>query len=84
MEFLLINNPLDCPVCDQSGECKLQDFSFNHGRGTSRYIEVKNIPPKKDLGPEVLLYSTRCIVCTRCMRFCDEVTGTGVLGIVHR
>ena len=84
LEFLLIHHPLDCPVCDQAGECKLQDFSFNHGRGTSRYIEVKNIPPKKDLGPEVLLYSTRCIVCTRCIRFCDEVTGTGELGVVHR
>ncbi len=84
LEFLLIHHPLDCPVCDQAGECDLQDFSFRHGSGKSRYIEVKNVPPKKDLGPDVLLYSTRCIVCTRCIRFCNEVTGTGELGIIHR
>ncbi|MBI1922967.1 molybdopterin-dependent oxidoreductase [Candidatus Poribacteria bacterium] len=84
LEFLLIHHPLDCPVCDQAGECDLQDFSFRHGSGKSRYIEVKNVPPKKDLGPDVLLYSTRCIVCTRCIRFCNEVTGTGELGLIHR
>ncbi|MCZ6680956.1 MAG: molybdopterin-dependent oxidoreductase [Candidatus Poribacteria bacterium] len=84
LEFLLVHHPLDCSVCDQAGECDLQDFSFNHGRGTSRYVEVKNVPPKKDLGPDVLLYSTRCIVCTRCIRFCHEVSGTGELGLIHR
>ena len=84
LEFLLVHHPLDCPVCDQAGECDLQDFSYNHGSGKSRYLEVKNVPPKKDLGPDVLLYSTRCIVCTRCIRFCDEVAGTGELGLIHR
>ena len=84
LEFLLIHHPLDCSVCDQAGECDLQDFSFNHGSGKSRYVEVKNVPPKKDLGPDVLLYSTRCVVCTRCIRFCHEISGTGELGLIHR
>jgi NADH-quinone oxidoreductase subunit G len=84
LEFLLVHHPLDCPVCDQAGECDLQDFSYRYGHDKSRYLEVKNVPPKKDLGPDVLLYSTRCIVCTRCIRFCDEVAGTGELGIIHR
>ena len=84
LEFLLVHHPLDCPVCDQAGECDLQDFSYRHGHDKSRYIEVKNVPPKKDLGPDVLLYSTRCIVCTRCIRFCDEVSGSGELGLINR
>ncbi len=84
LEFLLVHHPLDCPVCDQAGECDLQDFSYRHGRDKSRYLEVKNVPPKKDLGPDVLLYATRCIVCTRCIRFCDEVSGTGELGLINR
>ena len=84
LEFLLVHHPLDCPVCDQAGECDLQDFSYRHGRDKSRYLEVKNVPPKKDLGPDVLLYSTRCIVCTRCIRFCDEVSGSGELGLINR
>ena len=84
LEFLLVHHPLDCPVCDQAGECDLQDFSYRHGSDKSRYLEVKNVPPKKDLGPDVLLYSTRCIVCTRCIRFCEEVSGSGELGLVHR
>ncbi len=84
LEFLLIHHPLDCPVCDQAGECDLQDFSYRHGHDKSRYLEVKNVPPKKELGPDVLLYSTRCIVCTRCIRFCDEVAGTGELGLINR
>ena len=84
LEFLLIHHPLDCPVCDQAGECDLQDFSYRHGHDKSRYLEVKNVPPKKDLGPDILLYSTRCIVCTRCIRFCDEVAGTGELGLINR
>ena len=84
LEFLLVHHPLDCPVCDQAGECDLQDFSYRHGSDKSRYLEVKNVPPKKDLGPDVLLYSTRCIVCTRCIRFCDEVSGSGELGLIHR
>lgn len=84
LEFLLVHHPLDCPVCDQAGECDLQDFSYRHGRDKSRYLEVKNVPPKKDLGPDVLLYSTRCIVCTRCVRFCQEVSGSGELGLINR
>ncbi|MDE0483204.1 MAG: molybdopterin-dependent oxidoreductase [Candidatus Poribacteria bacterium] len=84
LEFLLVHHPLDCPVCDQAGECDLQDFSYRHGHDKSRYIEVKNVPPKKDLGPDILLYSTRCIVCTRCIRFCDEVSGSGELGLINR
>ena len=84
LEFLLVHHPLDCPVCDQAGECDLQDFSYRHGRDKSRYLEVKNVPPKKDLGPDVLLYSTRCIVCTRCIRFCQEVSGSSELGLIHR
>ncbi len=84
LEFLLVHHPLDCPVCDQAGECDLQDFSYRHGHDKSRYLEVKNVPPKKDLGPDVLLYSTRCIVCTRCIRFCEEVSGSGELGLINR
>ena len=84
LEFLLVHHPLDCPVCDQAGECDLQDFSYRHGHDKSRYLEVKNVPPKKDLGPDVLLYSTRCIVCTRCVRFCNEVSGSGELGLINR
>ena len=84
LEFLLVHHPLDCPVCDQAGECDLQEYSYRHGHDKSRYVEVKNVPPKKDLGPDVLLYSTRCIVCTRCIRFCQEVSGTGELGLINR
>ena len=64
-ELLLINHPVDCPVCDQAGECHLQDYSYQYGRGQSRFQEDKNKQPKKDLGPNVLLYSDRCIMCTR-------------------
>ena len=79
MEFLLINHPVDCPVCDQAGECHLQDYSYQYGRGESRFKEAKNKRPKKDVGPHVLLYSDRCIMCTRCVRFTREVTGTSEL-----
>jgi NADH-quinone oxidoreductase subunit G len=79
MEYLLINHPLDCPICDQAGECWLQDYSYRFGRGTSRFQEQKVKNPKKDLGPHVFLYSDRCIMCTRCVRFTREVTGTGEL-----
>ena len=79
MEFLLINHPVDCPVCDQAGECHLQDYSYQYGRGESRFKEAKNKRPKKDVGPHVLLYRDRCIMCTRCVRFTREVTGTGEL-----
>jgi len=84
MEYLLINHPVDCPVCDQAGECHLQDYSYQYGRGQSRFLEDKNKKPKKDLGPHVLLYSDRCIMCTRCVRFTREVTGTGELMVEGR
>ncbi len=84
MEYLLINHPVDCPVCDQAGECHLQDYSYQYGRGQSRFLEDKNKKPKKDLGPHVLLYSDRCIMCTRCVRFTREVTGTGELMVGGR
>ncbi|MCC6428003.1 MAG: (2Fe-2S)-binding protein [Phycisphaerales bacterium] len=84
MEYLLINHPLDCPVCDQSGECFLQDYSYQYGRGVSRFQEQKVKQPKKDLGEHVLLYSDRCIMCTRCVRFTREVTGTSELMVMGR
>ena len=84
MEYLLINHPLDCPVCDQAGECDLQDYSYKYGRGVSRFEEQKVKQPKKDLGPHVLLYADRCIMCTRCVRFTREVTGTSELLVQGR
>ncbi|HEX7010959.1 MAG TPA: molybdopterin-dependent oxidoreductase [Phycisphaeraceae bacterium] len=84
MEYLLIHHPLDCPVCDQAGECYLQDYSYKYGRSSSRFEEAKLKQPKKDIGPNVLLYSDRCIMCTRCVRFTKEVTGTGELGVFGR
>ncbi|MFM9996460.1 MAG: molybdopterin-dependent oxidoreductase [Phycisphaerales bacterium] len=84
MEYLLINHPLDCPVCDQAGECFLQDYSYEYGRGVSRFEEDKVKNPKKDLGPTIVLYSDRCIMCSRCVRFTREVTGTSELMILGR
>ena len=84
MEYLLINHPLDCPVCDQAGECYLQDYSYKYGRSASRFEEDKIKQPKKDLGPYVLLYADRCIMCSRCIRFTREVTGTGEIGVFGR
>lgn len=84
MEFLLINHPLDCPVCDQAGECHLQDYSYKYGRAESRFQEDKIKQPKKDIGPNVYLYSDRCIMCTRCVRFTKEVSGTSELGVFGR
>ncbi|MAJ46651.1 MAG: ferredoxin [Planctomycetaceae bacterium] len=84
MELLLVNHPVDCPVCDQAGECHLQDYSYQYGRGQSRFQEDKNKQPKKDVGPNVLLYSDRCIMCTRCVRFTREVTGTSELMVDGR
>jgi len=84
-EFLLINHPLDCPICDQAGECRLQEFSAEHGRGYSRFIEKKNVKPKRTrLGPRVTLDDERCILCTRCIRFTQEVAKDDVLGFVDR
>ena len=84
MEYLLINHPLDCPVCDQAGECYLQDYSYEYGRGVSRFEEEKVKQPKKNLGPHVYLYSDRCIMCTRCVRFTREVSGTAELLVQGR
>ncbi len=84
MEFLLINHPLDCPVCDQAGECYLQDYSYKYGNAESRFLEDKAKKPKKDVGNHVLLYSDRCIMCTRCVRFTREISGTNELAVFGR
>lgn len=84
MEYLLINHPLDCPVCDQAGECLLQDYSYKYGRSQSRFEEDKAKKPKKDIGLHVLLYSDRCIMCTRCVRFTREISGGGELYVDGR
>ncbi|MDQ7006582.1 MAG: 2Fe-2S iron-sulfur cluster-binding protein [Acidobacteriota bacterium] len=85
MEFLLINHPLDCPICDQAGECRLQEYSYRHGAPTTRFVEEKEHGPKRrDLGPHVLFDWERCIKCTRCIRFCEEVPKTGELGMFLR
>ncbi len=80
MEFLLINHPLDCPICDQGGECELQDVAMGYGRDVSRFNERKRVVKDKDLGSLVATDMTRCIHCTRCVRFCDEVAGLPELG----
>ncbi|MCH2330812.1 MAG: 2Fe-2S iron-sulfur cluster-binding protein, partial [Roseibacillus sp.] len=85
MEFLLINHPLDCPICDQAGECGLQEFSVEHGRGTSRFEEMKVKKPKNvEIGPRIRLDDERCIMCSRCIRFMDEVADDPVLGFIDR
>ncbi len=88
MEFLLINHPLDCPICDQAGECGLQDYSYKHGQAFSRFrFEEKRTYPEKEripLGPTVLLNMNRCIQCTRCVRFTEEISKTGELGFFER
>ncbi|MFO0865998.1 MAG: molybdopterin-dependent oxidoreductase [Gemmataceae bacterium] len=85
LESLLLNHPLDCPVCDKAGECMLQDFTFRYGRATTRMIEEKNTPPNKDyIGENVTLFTDRCIMCSRCVRFTREVAGTSELQILNR
>jgi NADH-quinone oxidoreductase subunit G len=85
LEFLLINHPLDCPICDQAGECKLQEYSLEHGQAASRFIEEKLHKPKQvDLGPRILLDDERCILCSRCIRFTRDIVGDDALGIVNR
>jgi NADH-quinone oxidoreductase subunit G len=84
MEFLLINHPLDCPECDQAGECKLQNYSYEYGRDHGRFHEEKVVKSKASFGPHVKYWGSRCIVCTRCVRFTEEVSGTGELGVVYR
>ncbi|MCU6452540.1 NADH-quinone oxidoreductase subunit NuoG [Sphingomonas sp. A2-49] len=84
MEFLLINHPLDCPICDQGGECDLQDQSVAYGRGHSRYDENKRAVTEKYMGPIVKTIMTRCIQCTRCVRFAEEVAGVEEIGAIYR
>jgi NADH-quinone oxidoreductase subunit G len=85
MEFLLINHPLDCPICDQAGECRLQEFSVEYGNATSRFLDRKVKKPKNvELGPRVTLDAERCVLCSRCIRFMKEVANDDVLGFVDR
>jgi NADH-quinone oxidoreductase subunit G len=85
MEFLLINHPLDCPICDKAGECRLQENAVEHGHGHSRFLEMKVKKPKNvAIGPRIRLDDERCILCSRCIRFMDEVVGEPVLGFTQR
>jgi NADH-quinone oxidoreductase subunit G len=84
MEFLLINHPLDCPICDQGGECQLQDLAVGYGGSGSRYAEPKRVVNNKDLGPLISTDMTRCIHCTRCVRFGQEIAGVMELGVIGR
>jgi NADH-quinone oxidoreductase subunit G len=85
LESLLINHPLDCPICDQAGECKLQEYSVEHGQAQSRFVEAKVHKPKAvDLGPRIVLDDERCVLCTRCIRFTKDIAGDDALGIVNR
>jgi NADH-quinone oxidoreductase subunit G len=84
MEFLLINHPLDCPICDQGGECDLQDQSMTYGRGATRYHENKRAVTEKYMGPLIKTIMTRCIHCTRCVRFSEEIAGVDEIGAVGR
>ena len=84
MEFLLINHPLDCPICDQGGECDLQDQAMAYGSGIGRYVEQKRAVKDKNLGPLIQTHMTRCIHCTRCIRFAEEIAGNDQLGSVNR
>ena len=85
MEFLLINHPLDCPICDQAGECRLQQYEAAHGAGQSRFTEEKvHFPKRYDIGRRVVFDAERCIKCTRCVRFCDEVSESHELGLFER
>jgi NADH-quinone oxidoreductase subunit G len=85
LEFLLINHPLDCPICDQSGECELQDYTFQEGRPSTRYKEyAKRYNPVEDFGPDILYVPNRCILCTRCVRFMEDVADTPVLNVSER
>ncbi|MDZ7630488.1 MAG: NADH-quinone oxidoreductase subunit H [Gemmatimonadaceae bacterium] len=84
LEFLLINHPLDCPICDQAGECELQDYTFAEGRKDSRYMEPKRFNPMEDFGGDVLYVPNRCILCTRCVRFMDVMAHDPVLNVSER
>ena len=84
MEFLLINHPLDCPICDQAGECELQDVSLKHGDDHSKYLEFKRVVVDEDISPLISTEMTRCIHCSRCVRFGEEVAGKKELGLINR
>ena len=84
MEYLLLNHPLDCPVCDQAGECGLQDYSFRYGQSVHRFVEERAVNPRKDVGPLIQLNQDRCIMCTRCVRFTREISQTGELQVMRR
>jgi NADH-quinone oxidoreductase subunit G len=85
LESLLINHPLDCPICDQAGECKLQEYSVDYGQSASRFVEAKVHKPKAvDIGPRIMLDAERCILCTRCIRFTRDIAGDDALGIINR
>ncbi|HMP60758.1 MAG TPA: 2Fe-2S iron-sulfur cluster-binding protein, partial [Gemmatales bacterium] len=85
LEYLLLNHPLDCPVCDQAGECFLQDYSYKFGRAESRLKDDKLIKPDKDhIGAEISLFTDRCVMCTRCVRFTREISGTAELQVINR
>ncbi|MDQ2668219.1 MAG: 2Fe-2S iron-sulfur cluster-binding protein [Gemmatimonadota bacterium] len=84
LEMLLINHPLDCPICDQSGECELQDYTYQEGRAEGRYRDPKRFNPVEDFGGDVVYVANRCILCTRCVRFMDDVAHDPVLSVVER
>jgi NADH-quinone oxidoreductase subunit G len=84
LEMLLINHPLDCPICDQAGECELQDYTFQEGRKDSRYVEPKRFNPVEDFGGDIMYVPNRCILCTRCVRFMDDVAEDSVLNVSER
>jgi NADH-quinone oxidoreductase subunit G len=84
MEYLLINHPLDCPVCDQAGMCGLQDYSYEYGQANHRFVEERTVNPKKDVSDAIILNQDRCIMCTRCVRFTREITQTGELQVMSR
>jgi NADH-quinone oxidoreductase subunit G len=84
VEFLLLNHPLDCPVCDQAGECHLQDFAYEHGVGSTRYEESRREFEKEDIGPYIQLHMTRCILCYRCVFTADQLTNKRVHGVMNR
>jgi NADH-quinone oxidoreductase subunit G len=85
LEYLLLNHPLDCPVCDQAGECFLQDYSYRYGRGYTRLQEPKTLKPDKDyIGDQITLFTDRCVMCTRCVRFTREISGTAELQVINR
>ena len=84
LEMLLINHPLDCPICDQAGECELQDYTYQEGRAEGRYRDPKRFNPVEDFGGDVMYTPNRCILCTRCVRFMDDVAKESVLNVSER